>query len=196
MKQFIPFILVLLFLSCSNESKQQPDQVYNPEAIELNNKAVKLSQRFQVDSALMLYDQAIELDETYYLPHSNKVNIYVRRKEYDKALYEAEMAVKKKPDLAEAVFFAGLLNEKQGNLKKAKEYYLKSIEIFDNRIKNPEKKEHINSNKLNRALSKKFVDDETYIHDLNELEGKGIQSYLLDMMKKSTKQELMEQLLN
>lgn len=196
MKHLIPFILVLLFLSCSNKSKQQPDHVYNPEAIELNNKAGKLSQRFQVDSALLLYDKAIELDETYYLPHSNKVNIYLRRKEYDKALYEAEMAVMKKPDLAEAVFLAGLLNEKQGNLKKAKKYYLKSIEIFDNRIKNPEKKEHITSNKLNRALSKKFINDETYIDDLKALEGKGIQQYLLDRMKNSTKQELMEQLLN
>lgn len=163
MKHFFTLAIILLFLSCFKKEKQQPDHEYNPEAIELNNRAGKLSQRFKVDSALILYDKAIELDETYYLPHSNKVNLYVQRKEYDKALFEAEMVVKKKPDLAEAVFFAGILNEKQGNLKKAKGFYFKSIDIFIERINNPEKKEQINSNKLNCAVTKKFLDDKTYI---------------------------------
>lgn len=195
MRQLILVLLIQALLSCS-EIQKAGDNKYNPKAIELNNKAVKLSHSFKQDSALLLYDKAIEIDENYYLPHSNKVEIYLSRKEYDKALYESEMVIKKKPDLAESWFFAGLLNEIQGNTKKAMIYYKKSIEIFTNRINNPEKKADINANKLNRALSKKILGDETYLKDFEELRKNENYSFLIDQFKNKSKKEIMNELIN
>jgi len=193
MKHLISFLIILGLISCKNSKEQNPE--YNPKSIELNNRAVKLSQNFKKDSALILYDQAIKLDDNYYLPHSNKIGIYLGMKEYDKALYESEMVIKKKPDLAEGWFFAGLLNEHQGNDKKAMTNYRKSIQIFTDRINNPDKQKDINANKLNRALSKKFVGDQSFIEDFNELRKIEEYAFLVDQFKDKSKEEIMNELI-
>ena len=191
MKHLIFIIITIGIISCNYS--QTPK--YNSKAIELNNKAGKLSQRFKKDSALLLYDQAIELDDSYYLPHSNKIEIYLGLKDYKKALYESEMVIKKKPDLAEGWFFAGLLNEHQGNNKKAMINYKKSIQIFTDRINNPEKQKDINANKLNRALSKKFIGDESFIEDFNELKKVEDYAFLVNQFKDKTNEEIMNELI-
>lgn len=193
MRYAIPFLILIGIISCRSSKEQNPQ--YNPEAIELNNKAVKLSQIFKQDSALILYDKAIMLDDSYYLPHANKIEIYLEMKEYDKALHESEMVIKKKPDLGEGWFFAGLLNEHQGNNKKAISYYKKSIHIFTERINNPDKEVDIYANKLNRAISKKFIGDESYIKDFNDLKKVEDYKFLLDQVKDKTKEEIMHELI-
>ncbi|MCB0762665.1 MAG: tetratricopeptide repeat protein [Flavobacteriales bacterium] len=147
----ISFLIFISILQSCNGQDKKPE--YNPKAIEMNNKAVQYAQTFKEDSALILYDKAIELDDTYYLPHSNKISIYVERKQFDKAVYESEMVIKKKPDLAEGWVFAGMLYDRQGETEKAKKYYEKSIEIFNDRIANPDKTDMISANRLNRAFS-------------------------------------------
>jgi Tfp pilus assembly protein PilF len=143
-------VILILLTSCSGKGKKE---VYNPKAIELNNKAVLQMQKFNDDSALILFDKAIEIDKTYYLPHANKAGIYVRKKEFEKALAECEMAVTEKPDYAEEWTVAGMLHYGLGDTLTAKTYFKKSVEIFDNRILTPEEKEHIFANKMNRAVS-------------------------------------------
>jgi tetratricopeptide (TPR) repeat protein len=149
MKQLIIFNLIwILFASCSVKQKKE---VFNPKAIELNNKAVELMKKLNNDSALILFDKAIAVDKTYYLPHSSKSVIYIRKKEFDKALTEMEMAVKKRPDFTEGWNLVGMLNEKLGNIETAMKCYKKSLAIFDERIANPAKKEFLSVNRLNRA---------------------------------------------
>lgn len=189
MKYFYLLLIALCLISCSGEPKSE----YNPRAIELNEKALNLSLNCKYDSALLLYDKAIEIDERYHVPHSNKVQIYLHQKEYDKALYESEIVIKKKPDLAEAWFFAGLLNEQQANRKKAMSYYRKSIAIYTARINNPEKKKYINANKLNRALAKKFVNDQSYVKDFEELRDYENYSMLIDQFKDKSKAEIIKE---
>jgi len=150
-------ILISILQSCNTQDKKNE---YNPKAIELNDEAVKYTQALNDDKALILYDKAIELDETYYTPHSNKMSIYLKRKQFDKAIYESEMMIKKKPDLAEGWVFAGILNDRQGNTEKAKKYYEKSIEIFSKRIVNSNKIDMISANRLNRAFSYILLDQE------------------------------------
>ena len=193
MKNLIFILTIIGLLSCNSNKGQYP--TYKQKAIELNNKAVNLSQNFKKDSALTIYDQAIEMDDSYYLPHSNKIEIYLERKEYEKALYESEMVIKKKPDLAEGWFFAGLLNEHQGNYNKAMTYYQKSIQIFTDRINNPDRWKDINANKLNRALSKKFIGDETFKEDFNELRKIEDYSFLVDQFNNKTKNEIMSEII-
>jgi len=191
MKNLLAVLMFIALVSC--ESNKDQNSEYNPKAIELNNKAIKLSQNFKEDSALMLYDQAIAMDSSYFLPHFNKVGIYLKNKEYEKALFESEMVVKKKPDSAEGWFLAGLLNEHLGNKEKAMSYYEKSIGLYSGRIKNAEIEGEINDGKLNRALSKKFLGDNSYIEDFEEL-GK-IEDYaeLVKEFKTKSKEELMNE---
>jgi stress-induced-phosphoprotein 1 len=151
MTRLIIFNLIwILFASCSGGDKKE---VYNPKAIELNDKAVVQMQKFNYDSALILFDKAIEIDKTYYVPHSNKVGIYIGKKEFDKALAEIEIVLAKKSDLAESWAFAGMLHHGLGDTLTATKYYKRSIEIFDKRIINPEKKEYLFANRMNRAVS-------------------------------------------
>ena len=92
--------------SCKSQNERTE---HNPKAIELNNKAGRFYQNGNYDSALIYYDKAIALDKNYYLPHSNKVNIYLSNKEFKKALFESEQVNKIKPDLAEGWTYGNAL---------------------------------------------------------------------------------------
>lgn len=194
MKKLILIIVVIGLLSCLGNKEQIAE--YNPKAIEMNNKAGKLLQEFKHDSALILFNQAIELDDSYYLPHLNKTGIYLHWKQYNKALAEIELVVKKKPDFAQGWFLAGLLNEHQANDGKAMDYYNKSIQIYSESIRNPDEEKNLNANKLNRALSKKFTGDESYIEDFDELAEAEDLSFIVGLFKDMTKQEVMDAFLN
>ncbi len=143
-------IFITILQSCKGQEKK-PD--YNPKAIELNNKAVQLMQRMDYDSALIYFNKAIEIDKSYYVPYSNMTGIYLNKKQFDKALQVSDKVIEIKPDLAEGWSFAGMLYDSQGDSLTANKYYRKSIEIFDDRIKNPEKKKDLTANRLNRAFS-------------------------------------------
>ena len=143
-------LILILLVSCSGKAKKE---VYNPKAIELNNRGIGWMKRSNTDSALILFDKAIALDKTYYMPHSNKIGIYISKKEYDKALVESEMVVQIKPDLAEGWYFSGMLHEVLGDSVNAKKCYKKSIEVFDERISHQENKDQIFASRLQRAFS-------------------------------------------
>lgn len=194
MKYLIYFIVSILALAgCKSNVKEH--QEYNPEAVELNNRAIELSLSSKKDSALILYDQAIALDSTYYLPHSNKIGIYVSKKEYEKAISEIEMVLKLKPDLAEGWFFAGLLYEHQRNDEKAFAYYTKSIQVFTERINDPSKSAEIVANKLNRALSKKFIGDSSYMEDFNEIRQLEKYTVIVNHFNHASRDEIMKELI-
>ena len=150
MTRLIIFYLILILLvSCSGKGKRE---VYNPKAIELNNRGIGWIKRSNPDSALILFDKAIATDKTYYMPHSNKIGIYISKKEFDKALAESEMVVQLKPDLAEAWNFTGMLHEGLGDSVAAKNCYQKSIELFDQKISDSKNKEQIYASRLQRAF--------------------------------------------
>jgi len=150
MTRLIIYNLILILLaSCSGKGKKE---VYNPKAIELNSKGIKFMKRFDMDSALIRFDEAIAMDKTYYMPHSNKIGIYISKKEFDKALAESEMVVQLKPDLAEAWNFTGMLHDGLGDSVAAKKCYQKSIVLFDKRISDSKNKEQIFASRLQRAF--------------------------------------------
>ena len=66
---------ITILQSCKGQ-ENKPD--YNPKAIEFNNKAVQAMQQMDYDSALILFNKAIEIDKNYYVPYSNMTGIYLR----------------------------------------------------------------------------------------------------------------------
>lgn len=185
-------LIWILLASCSGINKKE---VYNPKAIELNNKAGAQMQKFNNDSALILFDKAIEIDKTYYLPHSSKAAIFIQRKEYDKALVESETVIKIKPDFAEGWAFAGMIHDKLGNTETAMEYYKKSVELFDKQIADPEMKTKVFTNRLNRAFSLILLGQESEAKDeMKKLKDEKPDDKTIDELLKLSKQDYMNQL--
>lgn len=192
MKRLIFLSLMGIFIwSCSQPGKKD---VYNPQSIELNNKAVKLLQNKSLDSALVLFDQAIALDSTYYLAHSNKVGIFMVKKEPEKALAEIETAIRLKPDLAEGWVSAGMFHEGMGDSLTAQAYFKKSVELFDQRILNPEKAEQVFGNKVNRAVSLILLGKEMEgKEELSKLKAENPDNSFIDELLKRNKQDFINE---
>jgi tetratricopeptide (TPR) repeat protein len=151
MKRIVILNIIWIFLfSCSGQIKRQG---YNPKAIELQNRATKLRMSQDYDSALVLLNKATELDQDFYKAYGSKTRIYCILKKYEKALIESEILIKVKPDLAEGWVFAGMLSDKLGDTIKAKYYYEKSIEIYDDMIMNPDEKKDEEINRIFKAFS-------------------------------------------
>jgi len=189
----IAFFIFIILPSCKSQTEKTD---YNPQAIELNNKAVEYYQIGEYDSALYYYDKAIELDRNYYLPHSNKVNIYLSRKDFKNALNESELVIEKKPDLAEGWTFTGILYDFLGDTIKAKSYYKKSIEIYDHRISNPDKKQNLESNRLNRAFSLILIGkEEEGKEEFKKLKSENPDNIMIDEFLKINKQDYIRQII-
>jgi tetratricopeptide (TPR) repeat protein len=127
--------LILTYCNC-----QEKKTSYDPQAIRLNNKAVEFIKAQSFDSALIYLDKAIEIDTTYYAAYGNKCSVYCSLKDYKNALLATQKEIEVKPDLAEARTFGGMLYDRLGDTLMALVYYKKSVELFDQRIMNSEKK--------------------------------------------------------
>lgn len=190
LKIFTLSAILLLIISCSEQKKHASQGPYDPKAVELNNRAVKLINQYKNDSALILLDKAIAIDESYYVPHSNKVTVYVSQADYKNALRESELAIEKRPDLAEGWTMAGLLNEKLGDSIKANQYYQKSIDLFEARINDPQKKDQIMANKLSKALSLILHGKEQEGKDeLTRLKKENPDNFMIDQFLKINRKE-------
>jgi tetratricopeptide (TPR) repeat protein len=193
MKQLIILNLILILLSsCSGKAKKE---ALNPKAVALNNRAIVLVQKLNYDSALILLDKAIAIDKNYNMPHANKVGIYICKKEFDKALAEIEIVIKKEPDSAENWSFAGMLHDGLGDTLTAKKYYKKSIEIGDKKLLNPAEKGHIISNRMNRAISLILLGKGKEGKDeLKKLKEENPQNNVFDMFLNRNRQDLINDL--
>lgn len=147
----------------------------------------------KTDSAILLFDQAIATDPAYYLPHVNKTSIYMQQKAYDKALAEAELATGKNAGYAKGWTICGVLNEAIGNPAKAKECYKKGIEVFTQRMNDPEKKENYPVNLLNRTMAKKMAGDSSFTANVDEYRKSGQNLTPIDSLWTKSNEEIIQQ---
>lgn len=136
-KNLIFFILAILTLACENDKKKGVE--IKEEAVQVNNEGLIKMQAGNYDEALDLFNKAINIDANYEEPHVNKVEIFLNKSEYDKAIKEIDLITKKAPEVAENWVLAGIFEEKKGNLEKAFEHYRTSIEKFEKRIETEKK---------------------------------------------------------
>jgi Tfp pilus assembly protein PilF len=152
--RYIKNIFILLPIILTVSCITQTDKKNKQEAINLNDQAIKLMTE-NPDSALILLDKAIEIDNSNYIFHSNKANIFIARKDYARAISSVEKAVEVKPDLAESVMFLGMLYDRNNQNEKAKKQYEKAVILYDNRIEKHDQYEQ--SNRMNRAVTLIFL---------------------------------------
>jgi len=195
MRKLSPLVLIFACLTLTQCNSQEKKTAYNPEAIQLNNKAIGFFRIQNYDSALVYLDKAINIDSTYYTAYSNKCEVYCALKDFQKALIESQKAVAVKPDLAEGWTFTGMLYDKTGDAADALKCYRKSIELFDERISNPAKQKSLEANKLNRALSLILMgQEETGRKELKKLKEAYPNDNTLDGFLNLTKKEYLDQL--
>ena len=185
-------LLTIVAVSCIQQEKKD---AYNSQAVEMNTLAVEFMQKFKNDSALILSDQAIELDKTYYLPHVNKVKIYLSRNDFSKALSECKTSIDLKPDYAEGWVMAGILYDLKGDTKHALESYQKSIELYDMKIADRNEKHNIQSNRLNKAVSLVLIGQEKEgKQELNRLKSEYPEMKITEAFLKLSKKDYLNQL--
>lgn len=185
-------LLAIVAVSCIQQEKKD---AYNSQAVEMNTLAVEFMQKFKNDSALILSDQAIELDKTYYLPHVNKVKIYLSRNDFSKALSECKTSIDLKPDYAEGWVMAGILYDLKGDTKHALESYQKSIELYDMKIADRNEKHNIQSNRLNKAVSLVLIGQEKEgKQEMNRLKSEYPEMKITEAFLKLSKKDYLNQL--
>ena len=83
-----------------------------------------------------------------------------------------------------------------GDTIKAKSFYKKSIEIFDQRISNPDKKKDLESNRLNRAFSLILVGKEKEgKEELKKLKSENPDNIMINEFLKMNKQDYIRQII-
>ena len=186
-------LVIILGVSCKIDKQEKVLKQNSSDAIILNDKGVKLLIEGKLDSALILFDQSANLDTTNYIPHSNKIGIYLRLKEYKKALGECQIATEKNPTFAQGWFMSGLINLYLGDSLKSRTDIEKSIKVFSIKIDNTNDSTKINAHKLNRALSKIFVNDDSYKTDFIELSKISDLKMAVDHYTGMTKDEILKE---
>lgn len=193
-KQFIVIgISGMIFLSCNNNKENIE---FNPKAVDLNNRAVEMLKRYEIDSAMVLLDSAIAADNNYYYPHSNKSAVYISRKQYDKAIKESELVLQKSPESAESWAFAGMIYDRIGKQSVAYKYYQNSIKLYNERIDDTSKMSQKFDNRLNRAMSLILIGKESDAKgELQKLKAEQPDNFLIDELMTINKEEYMNQML-
>lgn len=169
--------LAVIISSCSNSNdpasnnsnpidtvESTSESSFDSTAVLYNGKGTLFFAEGDVDSALYYYNLSIQLDSSYHSPHSNKCQLFLKSKNYQSALSESKVVLIKNPGLAEAWAFTGMLYDFLSDSINARTHYLRSIEIFDNRIANTEDENFSRANRLNRAVSLLLLGNETEAH--------------------------------
>ncbi len=120
----------------------------NIDVIALNNKAVKLLQESQQDNynlkrkdtllreALTNLNMAIKRDSNYYNAYLNKYAVYCEMRQYKKAITTLEELLTRE-EYPDAIFFIGLMYEKQGNQKLANQKYKDAYDAYLEQMRTP-----------------------------------------------------------
>lgn len=143
MKNIIVFILLSVAFVCN----AQPS-AYNSKSIELNNHAVEIfaksnGDKVRLKEALVILDDAIKFDTSYYLAYQNKANVLCKLKKYDAAIKTLEKVIRLHKNSAEVLALQGFILEKSGKKKEATAKYQASFTAYERLIKeSPNKVEY------------------------------------------------------
>lgn len=128
----LAFLLTAHFSCGENSTKFK----FNPEAIELNNKAMTLvpfiDNPDSSNKALTFLDQATNIDSNYYLGYSNKLMFYYQLKQFDKVAMTLNKLIQLRPTAHDLYMMSGILYEQMGDSISSINYFQKSLTICNN----------------------------------------------------------------
>jgi len=193
-----PIIVVLMslttiLLSCNAGKKEKK---VNPQAMALYEQATDFMIQSKHDSALLLYDRAIEADPAYHLPYFGKANLLVRENEFYKAMEAIETAVENEPKFAEGWQSAGFIADLIGDTLKASEYYKESIRLFNKNISESDNPDVIQGNRFNKIVSLTMLaQDEELEKETRLFKEENPDISNLDQIEKMNREELLQNII-
>lgn len=105
----------------------------SPQAVELNNQAVRALRQGDLDRALLLVNDAISQDPRFYGAYSNKAAILEKQGKLAEAADVLAALIKIRPDHAEASVARGVLLEKTGKKDDAQAQYAEALKLYTDR---------------------------------------------------------------
>jgi tetratricopeptide (TPR) repeat protein len=142
MKRVFIFLTVVCILGCKQKAAQtaQIHRTYKPEAVKLNDSAVKVASevtqtpRPQVlTTAISLLNQATSIDTSYYTAYWNKRAYQIEARQYTDALATGRQMIKLSPNNADDYTCQGMISEMALDSVNALKYFNNAI-IAYNRI--------------------------------------------------------------
>lgn len=135
MKKITPFlpalIVVLILLTCVCPSFAQLSVESKKLAAEYRDKGLEAQRNGDMDTALVYYQKAMEIDPTMAIAYNDAGVIYEAKGWNDRAKQAYGKAIDLNPNLASPYYNLGSIYEKEGNLEKAIYYFKKRVLIGD-----------------------------------------------------------------
>ena len=111
----------------ANEYNFKHLSIYPNDCRQLNNIGFCFMRLGEQEKALSYFDKSISCDNTYSYPNHNKAQLYIKKKQYDKAVEELNMAKEKGHNKAVVHYDLGICYSGLNENNKAEESFLISI---------------------------------------------------------------------
>jgi tetratricopeptide (TPR) repeat protein len=129
---FLPaFFVFLLILACADPCLAQPSAESKKMAAEYRDKGLGAQRSGDLDTALVCYQKAVELDPSLAIAYNDIGVIYESKGWNDRAKAAYGKAVDLDPSLASAYYNLGSVYEKEGDLDQAVAYFKKRVLVGD-----------------------------------------------------------------
>lgn len=128
MKKIIFILSMLLAVSCKNKTPSKADIA---KVTELNNKAIELRISGEFTKAEELYKEALELDDTDANIYYALIGIYMQKEEIENAFEILKKLPEREKKTSHYYQTKGNIFEYDGDLKRAKENYIKAYELTE-----------------------------------------------------------------
>jgi tetratricopeptide (TPR) repeat protein len=137
--QKLAFTLLLILVVINSCSQKLPPK----KAINLNNMGVKCLMEFPtndktLDSAIIFFNQALQLDSTYVIAYMNLTTAYNRKHNYKNEMLILNKVIGLHYGSPQVILTKGMLFERMNNVDSAKQcYQTADIKLQKKLIKNP-----------------------------------------------------------
>ncbi|MBI1343281.1 MAG: hypothetical protein GC171_10135 [Terrimonas sp.] len=131
--KFSIFIILLTPVACGQKSNETKKHIVNDKAKQLNDSAMNLIRYMNDDSsqkAILLLDEAINIDSNYFIAYWNKLSLQGQLKQYDKAITTGKEILKlnKSPYY---YFLIATFYYRLGDTTSADNYFKKTLTLCD-----------------------------------------------------------------
>lgn len=140
-------LLSFVLFSCDSKDKFEKHKP-NQQAVALHKKAMKFAMfeveyNEKVDSAITLWNKAIETDPKYIEPHLSIIGFSTLKKDKTKSLEYCHRAQRIFKDYPEFIMIEGVIQESNDESTKANKLYKKALAIYEDKLiddmdKNPD----------------------------------------------------------
>ena len=130
--------LVVMFWSCSAQNMER-----DTLAVELNDMGVEymmqgnsiMGTEFLLDSAVLCFSEAIQIDSTYKMAYGNLASCYHTMGNYEAFLEISDLAVAHFEDDSELIYLRGMAYGCNGMYKEAQQDFESALKLYDKKLK-------------------------------------------------------------